>query len=179
MEDRMMRVADNRAVLRNALRGIASQYDYVILDCPPYLRGLSANAMTAADSVLIPVKSGHFALDAVDRLFKYLDWVKEVANKAIAVEGNLITMHEPNTRVTDITLRELQGKYRRFMFDTQIPRNTALGEASFYGKPAVLYNANSRGSNAYMSLAREIIARNAAPVPVTLQPTVMQLAQQA
>ena len=179
MEDRMMRVADNRAVLRNALRGIASQYDYVILDCPPYLRGLSANAMTAADSVLIPVKSGHFALDAVDRLFKYLEWVREVANKTISVEGILITMHEANTRVTDITLRELQGKYRRFMFDTQIPRNTALGEASFYGKPAVLYNANSRGSSAYLSLAKEIIARNAAPVPVTLQPTVMQLAQQA
>jgi len=178
MEDRMMRVADNRAILRNALRGVASNYDYVILDCPPFLRGLSANALTAADSVLIPVKSGHFALDAVDRLFKYIDWVKEVANKLIEVEGILITMHEPNTRVTDITMRELNGKYRKHMFQTLIPRNTILSEASFYGKPAILYNVNSRGSSAYLKLAREIIAKHAPPPASPLQPTVMQLSQQ-
>lgn len=179
MEDRMMRVADNRAILRNALRGIAQQYDYVILDCPPFLRGLSANALTASDSVLIPVKSGHFALDAVDRLFKYLDWVREVAHKAIEVEGILITMHEPHTRVTDITIRELTGKYRKHMFQTSIPRNTVLSEASFYGKPAILYNINSRGSTAYLSLAREIMAKHAVQTVTPLQPTVMQLTQQA
>jgi chromosome partitioning protein len=179
MEDRMMRVADNRAILRNALRGISQQYDYVILDCPPFLRGLSANALSAADSVLIPVKSGHFALDAVDRLFKYLDWVREVAHKPIEVEGILITMHEPHTRVTDITLRELTGKYRKHMFQTFIPRNTVLSEASFYGKPAILYSINSRGSTAYLSLAREIMAKHAAPAGPVLQPTVMQMSQQA
>ncbi|HUI64276.1 MAG TPA: AAA family ATPase, partial [Bacteroidota bacterium] len=73
MEDRIVRVADNRAILRNALRGVAQQYDFIILDCPPFLRGLSANALAASDSILIPVKSGHFALDAVDRLFKYME----------------------------------------------------------------------------------------------------------
>ena len=177
MEDRMMRVADNRAILRNALRGIASQYDYVILDCPPFLRGLSANALAASDSVLLPVKSGHFALDAVDRLFKYLAWVKEATNKTIEIEGILITMHEPNTRVTDITLRELTGKYGKHMFETFIPRNTVLSEASFYGKPAVLYNINSRGASAYLQLAREIIANNTLPAASSLGPAVMQLGQ--
>ncbi|MEW6509431.1 MAG: ParA family protein [Bacteroidota bacterium] len=179
MEDRMMRVADNRAILRNALRGIARDYEYVILDCPPFLRGLSANALAAADSVLIPVKSGHFALDAVDRLFKYLDWVREVGNKSIEVEGILITMHEPHTRVTDITMRELTGKYRKYMFETSIPRNTVLSEASFYGKPAILYDINSRGSSAYLRLAREIMAKRAAQAAVPLQPTVMQISQHA
>jgi chromosome partitioning protein len=160
MEDRMTRVADNRAVLRNALRGVASQYTYIVLDCPPVLRGLCANALHAADSVLIPVRAGHFALDAVDRLFKYIDYVREVGNKALDVEGILLTMHEPNTKVADISVRELEGKYQKYLLSTSIPRNSALSEASFYGKPAVTYNSTSRGSVAYLSLARDIAARH-------------------
>jgi len=178
MEERIIRVADNRGILRNALRSVAHDYDFVILDCPPFLRGLSANALIASDSVLIPVKSGHFALDAVDRLFKYLEWVKEVSHKTVDVEGILITMHEPNTRVTDITLRELNAKYSRHMFTTSIPRNTALSEASFYGKPAILYNVNCRGAAAYLKLAREILARNVQRTS-PLQPSVIQLSRQA
>ena len=160
-EERLMRLAENRSILKNALRGVAQQYDYVILDCPPVLRGLSTNALTAADSVLLPVKSGHFSLDAVDKLFKYVDWLREVANKSLEIEGILLTMHEPNTRVTDITLRELQSKYRAHILQSIIPKNTSLGEASFYGKPCVLFDVNSRGSVAYLALAREIISRQA------------------
>lgn len=169
-EERMARLADNRAILKNCLRTVRREYDYIILDCPPMLRGLSTNALTAADSILIPVKSGHFSLDAVDKLFKYLEWIREVANKQLAVEGILLTMHEPNTRVTDITTRELQGKYKKHMLPLVIPKNTVLSEASFYGKPAVLYNAGSRGATAYLHLAREIMERTkreaAAAVPL-------------
>ena len=161
MEDRILRLADNRTILRNLMRSVALQYDYIVLDCPPVLRGLCTNALAAADSVLIPVKSGHFALEAVDRLFSYLDWIREVANTAIRVEGILLTMLEQHTRVTDITIRELQGKYRKYLLKTSIPKNTALGEASFYGKPAVLHKMRSHGSSAYLSLAKEIIARDA------------------
>jgi chromosome partitioning protein len=170
-EDRMARLADNRSILKNCLRAVQRDYEYIILDCPPFLRGLTTNALTAADSVLIPVKSGHFSLDAVDKLFKYLDWIREVANKELAVEGILLTMHEPNTRVTDITTRELQGRYRKHMLPMVIPKNTVLSEASFYGKPAVLYNAGSRGATAYLNLAREIMERarreaaNVVPLP--------------
>jgi len=179
MEDRIVRVADNRAILRNALRGVAQQYDFIILDCPPFLRGLSANALAASDSILIPVKSGHFALDAVDRLFKYMEWVKEISHKSLEVEGILITMHEPNTRVTEITMRELTAKYGKHLFTTFIPRNTALSEASFYGKPAILYNVNSRGASAYLKLAREILGRSAPVLTSPLQPSIVQLTQQA
>jgi chromosome partitioning protein len=160
-EERMARLADNRAILKNCLRTVRRDYEFIILDCPPVLRGLTTNALTAADSVLIPVKSGHFSLDAVDKLFKYLDWIREVANKQLAVEGILLTMHEPNTRVTDITTRELQGKYRKHMLPLVIPKNTVLSEASFYGKPAILYNAGSRGAAAYLSLARDVMERAA------------------
>ncbi len=160
MEERYMRIADNRSILRNSLRGVTKDYDYVILDCPPLLRGLTTNALTAADSALMPVKSGQFSLQAVDRLFNYLEWIRKVANKSIDVEGIVITMHEPNTRVTNITTRELQAKYSKYIFETIIPKNTVLGEASFYGKPAILYKVKSRGSTAYLALAREIIARH-------------------
>ena len=171
-EERLMRLADNRSILKNALRGIAQQYDYVLLDCPPVLRGMSTNALTAADSVLLPVKAGHFSLDAVDKLFKYVDWLRDVANKSLEIEGILLTMHEPNTRVTDITVRELQSKYRSHIFQSIIPKNTTLGEASFYGKPAVLYDVNSRGSTAYLALAREIIARQTLRKAQSLLPTI-------
>jgi chromosome partitioning protein len=160
MEDRILRLADNRSLLRNLLRGVAHQYDYVILDCPPVLRGLCTNALVAADSVLVPVKSGHFALEAVDRLFTYIQWLREVAHAAVVIEGIVFTMHEPHTRVTDITVRELQAKYRRYILKTTIPKNIALSEASFYGKPAVLHKLRSHGSTAYLALAREIIARH-------------------
>ena len=174
MEERLMRLADNRAILKNALRGIPTQYDYIILDCPPYLRGLTTNALTAADSVLMPVKAGHFSLDAIDKLFAYLDWVRDVANKTIDIEGILLTMYEANTRVTDITVRELHARYCKHLFETLIPKNTVLSEASFYGKPAALFSINSRGSAAYLALAREIIARQQIRSSHPHQPTLMQ-----
>jgi len=160
MEERYMRIADNRSILKNSLRGVTKDYDYVILDCPPFLRGLSTNALTAADSALIPVKSGQFSLHAVDRLFNYLEWIRKVANKSIDVEGIVMTMHEPNTRLTNVTMRELHAKYGKYILETIIPKNTVLSEASFYGKPAILYKVKSRGSTAYLALAREIIARH-------------------
>ncbi len=163
MEERMLKLAENRSIFRSALRGLSQQYEYIVLDCPPFLRGMCTNALNAADSVLIPVKSGHFALDAVDKLFRYIEWMREVVNKPLEIEGILLTMLESNTRVTDITLRELNAKYRRYLFQTSIPKNSTLSEASFYGKPAVLFNVNSRGAAAYLELAREIIARTAPP----------------
>lgn len=178
-EDRITRLADNRTMLRNALRGVTQLYDFIILDCPPFLRGMSTNALTAADSVLIPVKPGHFALDAVDKLFKYLEWIRDVANKSITVEGILVTMHEPNSRVTDITARELQSKYQRFILPVTIPKNNLLGEASFYGKPAVLYDVHSRGSIAYLDLARQIIARKAQDQPLLAPSVQLKFGQHA
>jgi chromosome partitioning protein len=179
-EERLMRLADNRTMLRNAMRGIVHQYDFVILDCPPFLRGMCTNALTAADSVLIPVRPGHFALDAVDKLFKYLDYIRDVANRTISIEGIVLTMLEPNTRVTDITQRELQSKYQKYLFQTTVPKNNLLGEASFYGKPAVLYDINSRGSAAYLELAQQIIAHAGKQKQATLQPAIVeQFGQQA
>lgn len=160
MEERYMKLAENRTILKNSLRAVAAHYDYVIIDCPPFLRGLTTNALTCADSVLIPLKSGHFSLDAIDKLVKYIDWIREVANRELQLEGILQTMYEPNTKVTDITERELQLRFRKHMLKTVIPKNTQLVEASFYGKPAVLFNANSKGTLAYLQVAREMVERH-------------------
>jgi chromosome partitioning protein len=162
MEERYMKLAENRTILKNSLRTIAPHYDYIILDCPPFLRGLTTNALTCADSVLIPLKSGHFSLDAIDKLVKYIEWIREVANKNLELEGVLQTMYEPNTKVTDITERELQLRFRKHMLRTVIPKNTQLVEASFYGKPAVLFNANSKGTLAYLQVANEMIEKDRA-----------------
>jgi chromosome partitioning protein len=163
-EERMMRLAENRTLLKNILRTIAPHYDYVIIDTPPILRGLTTNALTCADSVLIPIRSGHFSLEGIDKLFKYFDWIREAANKTLQIEGILQTMYEPHTKVTEITDRELQLRFRKYLMKTIIPKNTHLTESSFYGKPAVLFNATSKGTLAYLELARELIEKHMAAV---------------
>jgi chromosome partitioning protein len=161
-EERIMRLAENRTLLKNIIRPVVPHYDYIIIDTPPFMRGLATNALTCADSVLVPIKSGHFSLEGIDKLFKYFEWIQEAANKELQIEGILQTMYEPHTKVTEITDRELQLRFRKYLFKTIIPKNTHLTEASFYGKPAILFNATSKGSLAYMELARELIERHAA-----------------
>ena len=175
-EERMMRIAENRTLLKNILRTIAPHYDYIIIDTPPYLRGLTTNALTCADSVLIPIKSGHFSLEAIDKLFKYFDWIREAANKNLHIEGILQTMYEANTKVTEITDRELQIRFRKYMIKTIVPKNTHLSEASFYGKPAVLFDAASKGTLAYLELARELIERQTTSAPQIDLPSQIQTA---
>lgn len=159
-DEKFAKMTENRVVLKNALKDIRNKYDFVILDCPPTLRGITLNALTASDSVLIPVKSGHFSLEAVDKLFDYISWVREVSNPYLDIEGILLTMYEQNSRVTEISERELRLKYEDYMLNTTIPITNLLNEATFYGKPLCLYKINSEGALAYMDLAFEIINKN-------------------
>jgi chromosome partitioning protein len=172
-EERIMRLAENRTLLKNILRSVMAHYDYIIIDTPPFLRGLTTNALTCADSVLIPIRSGHFSLEGINKLFKYFDWIREAANKSLQIEGILQTMYEPHTKVTEITDRELQSRFRKYVIKTIIPKNTHLTESSFYGKPAILFNAASKGTLAYLELARELIEKHntvqQAPQVITTQ----------
>jgi chromosome partitioning protein len=175
-EERLMRLSENRTLLKNILRTVTPHYDYVIIDTPPFLRGLTTNALTCADSVLIPIKSGHFSLEGIEKLFKYFDWIHEVANKGLQIEGIIQTMYEPHTKVTEITDRELQLRFRKYLIKTIIPKNTHLTEASFYGKPAILFNASSKGTLAYLELARELVDKHAIAQPPIILPANIQLA---
>ncbi len=121
------------------------------------MRGIVANALTASTSVLLPVRCGHFSLEAIAKLFKYIDYIKEIANPALYIEGIVLTMYESNTKVTEISERELKLRYNKFLYKTYIPRNHLITEATFYGKPAILYNVNANVSMAYLELAYEII----------------------
>lgn len=159
-DDRFSKIAENRVVLKNALRSIIHQYEYIIVDCPPVMRGIVSNALTASNSVLLPVRSGHFSLEAIAKLVKYVDYIKEVANPGLCIEGIVMTMYESNTKVTEISERELKLRYNKYLFKTSIPRNHVVSESTFYGKPVILYNVNSNVSMAYLELAYEIINKN-------------------
>ena len=145
---------------RVRIKDIKNNYDYIIIDCPPVLRGITTNALTASDSILVPVKCGHLSLDAVDRLFQYVDWIKEISNPDIQIEGIILTMYEKNSKVTEISERELKLKYNEYLLNTNIPSSSLLSEATFYGKPLCLYKINSLGAIAYLNLAYEIIVNN-------------------
>jgi len=136
------------------------QYEYIIIDCPPMIRGIVLNALTASTSVLLPVRCGHFALEAISKLFKYVDYLKEVANPALEIEGIVLTMYESNTKVTEIAERELKLRYNKYLFKTTIPHNQMLTESTFYGKPIILFNVNCNVSMAYLELAYEIINKH-------------------
>jgi len=159
MEERLLRLSENRTIMRIALRDVEKKYDYVIIDCPPTLRGITTNALCASNSVIVPMRASHFSLDAVMRLMRYMKWIREVANPKIYVEGIILTMYEPNTKISEITGRELRSRYSKFLFKIVIPKNSTLAEAAFYGRPVLLYNINSKGAQAYFELATEIISR--------------------
>lgn len=160
MHDKFIKYSENRLILKNAMREIENHYDFVIIDCPPVLKGISTNALVASDSILIPIKSGHFSLEAVDRLFNYFDWIKEIANPNLEIEGILLTMYEKNSKVTKISERELKIKYSKYLLNTFIPNTNLLNESTFYGKPLCLYKINSEGAVAYLNLASEILKNN-------------------
>lgn len=160
MHEKFIKYSENRLILKNAMKEIENHYDYVIIDCPPVLKGISTNALVASDSILIPIKSGHFSLEAVDRLFNYFEWIKEIANPNLEIEGIILTMYEKDSKVTKISERELKIKYSKYLLNTFIPNTSLLNESTFYGKPLCLYKINSEGAIAYLNLASEILKNN-------------------
>ncbi len=160
MHDKFLKYSENRLILKNAVREVENYYDYIILDCPPVLKGISTNALVASDSILIPIKSGHFSLEAVDRLFNYFEWIKEIANPNLEIEGIILTMYEKDSKVTKISERELKIKYSKYLLNTVIPNTSLLNESTFYGKPLCLFKIDSEGAIAYLNLASEILKNN-------------------
>ncbi len=160
MHDKFIKYSENRLILKNAVKEVESYYDFIILDCPPVLKGISTNALVASDSILIPIKSGHFSLEAVDRLFNYFEWIKEIANPNLSIEGIILTMYEKDSKVTKISERELKIKYNKYLLNTVIPNTNLLNESTFYGKPLCLYKIDSDGAIAYLNLASEILQNN-------------------
>jgi chromosome partitioning protein len=151
--------------LRYALDPVRSEYQFIIVDCPPALDLLTLNALVAADSVLIPMQAEYFALEGVTELLDTIERIKLELNPGLAVEGVVITMFDDRTNLAQSVASDLRGFFGELMCDTTIPRNIRLAEAPSHGKPALLYDPRSRGCEAYLQLAEEILARVKRAVP--------------
>jgi chromosome partitioning protein len=145
--------------LRDALEPVRDRYAFLVLDCPPALDLLTLNALTAADSVLVPMQAEYFALEGVSELLDTMARIREGLNPGLELEGVLLTMFDERTNLAQQVAAELKNFFGEQLFATTIPRNVRLAEAPSHGQPALLYDPRSRGSEAYIRLAKEIMGR--------------------
>ena len=155
-------VKDREFLLKRALEPIKGDYDFIIIDCSPSLGFITVNALTAADSVIIPVQPEFFALEGLGKLLQTIRLVQGRINPALTIEGFLITMYDGRTKVHTQVAGELRDYFKDMVFKTIIQRNIRLSEAPSHGKPIVLYDVMSNGTNNYLNLAREVLENNAA-----------------
>ena len=135
-------------------------YDFIFIDCPPSLGLITINALTASDSVLIPVQCEYFALEGVGELLKTVDIVRRYYNRKLSIEGAVLTMYDPRTKLSNQVVEQVAKYFGNKVFETLIPRNVRLSEAPSYGKPIILYDPISKGSRSYEKLVKEFINRN-------------------
>jgi chromosome partitioning protein len=145
--------------LRTALQGSASDYDYVLIDSPPSLGLLTVNGLAAAHSVLVPMQCEYFAIEGIAQLLNTIERVRDALNRELQIEGIVLTMFDERMNLARQVAEEVRGHFGDKVYRTIIPRNVRLGEAPSFGKPIILYDIRSRGSEAYVNLAQEFIAR--------------------
>ncbi len=145
--------------LRRFLEPLRNRFDRIFIDCPPSLGLLTLNALVAADAVLIPLHCEYFALEGLADLVATLKRVRGSLNPTLDIDGVLLTMHDERTNLGQQVARDVREFFQEKVFQTVIPRNVRLGEAPSHGKPVILYDAKSRGAEAYLNLAKEVLAR--------------------
>lgn len=152
---------DNREyMLAHAIKQIQDAYDFIIIDCAPSLGLLTLNALTAADSVIIPIQCEYFALEGLGKLLNTIKSVQRIHNPDLEIEGLLLTMYDSRLRLSNQVVEEVRKHFDEMVFKTIIQRNVRLSEAPSYGESIINYDASSRGANNYLSLAEEIITKN-------------------
>jgi len=147
-------------IMKGILTDIKDDYDFLIVDCSPSLGLITVNALTAADSVLVPVQCEYFALEGLGKLLNTIKIVQGTSNEDLDIEGILLTMYDSRLRLSNQVVTEVKRHFQDLVFDTIIHRNTRLGEAPSVGKPVLLYDAGSKGSTNYLNLAREVLQLN-------------------
>lgn len=151
---------DREKILTKAIVELRTKYDFVIVDCPPSLGLLTINALTASDSVIIPVQCEYFALEGLGQLLNTIKIVRQHLNTFLEIEGVLLTMFDNRTRLSTQVAQEVKKYFNDKVFNTVISRNVRLAEAPSFGKPIILYDSVSSGSQNYLALAREVVVRN-------------------
>lgn len=160
-EIEMLNLNNREHVLDAVIKQVSDNYDYILIDCSPSLGLITVNALTAADSVIIPVQCEYFALEGLGKLLNTIKIIQSRLNPDLAIEGFLLTMYDARLNLANQVREEVQTHFGDMVFETLINRNIKLSEAPSYGVPAVLYDASSKGAESYMVLAKEILSKNA------------------
>jgi len=147
-------------LLRNTIFDFKADYDFIIIDCPPSLGLLTINALTAADSVLIPIQCEYLALEGLGKLLNTIKSIQKLHNKDLSIEGLLLTMYDTRLNLSNQVKKEVKLHFNEMVFKTVIHRNVRLGEATSYGKSIIDYDVSSKGADNYLNLAKEIISKN-------------------
>lgn len=161
-EIEMLNMDSREQILKQLLAPLKKVYDYILIDCSPSLGLITVNALTAADSVIIPVQCEYFALEGISKLLNTIKIIKSKLNPSLEIEGFLLTMYDSRLRLANQIYEEVKRPFQNLVFNTVIQRNVKLSEASSYGKPVILYDADSKGSLNYMQLAQELTEKNSA-----------------
>ncbi len=159
-EVELVSVVGREYKLKDKIDKAKDNYDFVFIDCPPSLGLVTLNALTASDSVLIPVQCEYFALEGVGELLKTIDLVKKYYNKSLTIEGALLTMYDSRTKLSNQVVEEVKKYFKDRVFETLIPRNVRLSEAPSYGMPISSYDPFSKGARSYDKLAKEFLKKN-------------------
>jgi chromosome partitioning protein len=163
-EIEMLEMHEREKVLKKVITAIKDDYDYILIDCSPSLGLLTVNALTASDSVIIPVQCEYFALEGLGKLLNTIKIIQNNLNPALEIEGFLLTMYDSRLRLSNQVADEVNKHFQQMVFRTIIQRNVKLSEAPSFGQPAILYDAESRGTVNYLNLAKELIEKNEATV---------------
>lgn len=150
---------DRENIIKNKLKEIENEYDYVFIDCPPSLGVLTINALACADSVLIPIQCEFYALEGVSQLVNTVQLVKKSLNKKLDIEGVIMTMFDYRTNLSNEVLKEVQKYFKDKVYNVTIPRNVRLAEAPSFGLPIMLYDEKCKGAEAYVKLTKEFLKR--------------------
>jgi chromosome partitioning protein len=159
-EIEMLNLPNREKMLKNVVAKIRDAYDFILIDCSPSLGLITVNALSAADSILIPVQCEYFALEGLGKLLNTIKIIQSRLNPELEIEGFLLTMYDPRLRLSNQVVEEVKKHFQDMVFETIVQRNIKLSEAPSFGKPVVAYDAESKGSLNHLNLAREIMQRN-------------------
>lgn len=159
-EIEMIDMAERERQMKKVLDPLRDQYDLIIIDCSPSLGLVTVNALTAADSVIVPVQCEYFALEGLGKLLNTIKIVQQRLNPELVIEGMLLTMYDSRLRLANQVVEEVKTHFQQLVFDTVVHRNVALGEAPSHGQTIIMHDASSKGAVNYLNLAREILQKN-------------------
>ena len=159
VEIELVDVENREYMLKNSLNQVNDKYDYILIDCAPSLGLLTLNALTAADSLIIPIQCEYFALEGLGKLLNTVKSVQKIHNEKLDIEGLLLTMYDSRLRLSNQVVEEVQNHFNEMVFKTIIQRNVRLGEAPSYGESIINYDVSSKGASNYLSLAKEILSK--------------------